>query len=70
MNGIITEMGINFEVLPDFIEGAQEAIESAVYNAKNRNCPQFLIVKRQLFTSYHLKNKVRNGYEMNREEAL
>lgn len=39
MNGIITEMGINFEVLPDYIEGAREALESAVYNATNRKCP-------------------------------
>lgn len=30
MNGLITEMGIQFEVLPDFIEGATEAVESAV----------------------------------------
>lgn len=39
MNGLITEMGINFEVLPDYIEGAQEAVESAIYNAQKRNCP-------------------------------
>lgn len=36
MNGIITEMGIQFEVLPDFIEGATEAVESAVHSAKKR----------------------------------
>lgn len=39
MNGIITEMGVNFEILPDYIEGAEEALESAVFNAKKRNCP-------------------------------
>lgn len=27
MNGIITEMGIKFEVLPDYIEGARELLE-------------------------------------------
>ncbi|KRX09472.1 hypothetical protein PPERSA_00751 [Pseudocohnilembus persalinus] len=70
MNGIITEMGINFEILPDYIEGAQEALESAVFNAKNRKCPQFLIVKRQCFTNYKLQNKVINDYPMNREQAL
>lgn len=64
MNGIITEMGINFEVLPDFIEGAKEALESAYYNAEKRQCPQFLIVKRQLFTNYKLQNKVKNDYPM------
>ena len=46
MNGLITEMGIQFEVLPDFIEGAQEAVENAVFNAKKRKTPYALIVKR------------------------
>ncbi|EGR30694.1 phosphonopyruvate decarboxylase, putative [Ichthyophthirius multifiliis] len=36
MNSLITEMGIQFEVLPDFIEGATEAIESAIQHAKKR----------------------------------
>ncbi len=33
MNSLITDMGISFEVLPDYIEGAVETIENAIYNA-------------------------------------
>jgi phosphonopyruvate decarboxylase len=58
MNGMITEMGIPFEVLPDFIDGAKEVLENAVYNAIKRKTPFALIVKRQTFVKYSLKNKV------------
>ncbi|EAS05095.1 phosphonopyruvate decarboxylase (macronuclear) [Tetrahymena thermophila SB210] len=70
MNGLITEMGIQFEVLPDFIEGATEAVESAVQSAKKRKSPFALVVKRQCFTNYKLKNSVTNPYPLNREQAL
>jgi phosphonopyruvate decarboxylase len=44
MTGILTEMGIQYEVLPDYIEGAAEAVESAVYTARKRNTPYAFIV--------------------------
>jgi hypothetical protein len=34
MVGMLTEMGLPSEVLPDYIEGAQEAIDTAVYTMK------------------------------------
>lgn len=46
MNGLITEMGIQFDVLPDYIEGATEAVETALHSAKKRKQPFALIVKR------------------------
>lgn len=70
MNGMITEMGIQFDVLPDYLEGAKEAVENAVYTSQKRKNPYALIVKRQTFTNYKLKNKVVNAYPMNREQAL
>lgn len=36
MNGILTEMGLQYEVLPDYIEGAAEALDAAFYNMKHR----------------------------------
>lgn len=36
MVGLLTEMGLQHEVLPDYIEGAREAIDSAIYNIKKR----------------------------------
>jgi phosphonopyruvate decarboxylase len=70
MNGILTEMGIQFEVLPDFIEGATEAVESAVFNMKNKKAPYALLVKRQTFVNYKLKNPVTHQLPLNREQAL
>lgn len=70
MNGILTEMGIQFEILPDFIEGATQSVESAIFHMKNRSSPYALIVRRQTFVNYKFKNKAKNSYELNREEAL
>lgn len=70
MNGILTEMGIQFEVLPDFIEGATEAVESAVFNMKNKKAPYALLVKRQAFVNYKLKSQVKHDLPLNREQAL
>lgn len=36
MIGLLTEMGLQHEVLPDYIEGAIEVIDSAMYNMKKR----------------------------------
>jgi len=39
-------MNIKFEVLPDYIEGAQDSIEAALFHMKNSNSPYAFIVKR------------------------
>jgi phosphonopyruvate decarboxylase len=36
MNGILTEMGLQYDVLPDYIEGAAEVLDTAFYSMKNR----------------------------------
>ena len=56
MSSLLTDMNIQFEVLPDYIEGAREAIETAVHYLKKRQGPYALLVKRQTFTSYKLKS--------------
>ncbi|CAD8103075.1 unnamed protein product [Paramecium sonneborni] len=70
MNGILTEMGIQYDVLPDYIEGAAEALDTAFYSMKTRNGPYALLVKRQCFTNYKLKNMAKNNYQLTREDAL
>lgn len=70
MNGILTEMGIQYEVLPDYIEGATQSVESAIFHMKNRSSPFALLVRRQTFVTYKFKNKATNSYSLNREEAL
>ena len=70
MNGILTEMGIQYEVLPDFIEGATQSVESAIFHMQKRSSPYALIVRRQCFVSYKFKNKATNSFPLSREEAL
>lgn len=70
MNGILTEMGIQYEVLPDFIEGATQSVESAIFHMQKRSSPYALIVRRQCFVSYKFKNKASNTFPLSREDAL
>jgi phosphonopyruvate decarboxylase len=70
MNGMLAEMGLQGEVLPDYSEGAIEVLDAAVHHMKTRQSPYALIVKRQVFNNYKLINQVTNNYPMNREQAL
>ncbi len=67
---LLTASGINFEVLPDYLEGAEEAIESALYHMKNRSCPYAFIVKRQIFGYYAQKSPYKNPYPLSREDCI
>lgn len=69
MSSLLTDLGIQYEVLPDYIEGAQEAVEMAVHYMKKRQGPYAFLVKRQTFTSYKLKNMEPNRFSMTREQA-
>ena len=44
--GLLTEIGIKFEVLPDYIEGASESLEAAVFHMRNTKSPYAFIVRR------------------------
>jgi len=70
MSPLLTDLNIQFEVLPDYIEGAREAVESAVHYLERRSGPYAFLVKRQTFTKYKLKNVEPNTHELNREGAL
>eukprot|EP00823_Brevimastigomonas_motovehiculus_P001968 TRINITY_DN1282_c0_g1_i1.p1 TRINITY_DN1282_c0_g1~~TRINITY_DN1282_c0_g1_i1.p1 ORF type:complete len:440 (+),score=93.81 TRINITY_DN1282_c0_g1_i1:14-1333(+) len=70
MSSLLTDLGIQFEVLPDFIEGATDAVEQAVHYMERRSAPYAFLVKRQTFTKYKLTNKPVNPYTMTREDAM
>jgi len=36
MNGFLTEMGIQFDVLPDYLDGAREVLDSAIHHMHSR----------------------------------
>jgi len=46
MQSILTDCSIPFDVMPDYDEGAREAINSAVYHMRSRKSPYALVVKR------------------------
>eukprot|EP01006_Ploeotia_vitrea_P047483 TRINITY_DN67133_c5_g1_i1.p2 TRINITY_DN67133_c5_g1~~TRINITY_DN67133_c5_g1_i1.p2 ORF type:complete len:306 (-),score=171.33 TRINITY_DN67133_c5_g1_i1:894-1811(-) len=70
MTSMLADMNIQFEVLPDYIEGAREAVDSAVHHMETRGGPYALLVKRQCFSKYKLKSLEPNTRELSREEAL
>jgi len=70
MSSLLTDLNIQFEVLPDYIEGAREVLDSALHYLKKRGGPYALLVKRQTFTSYKLKSVEPNTHQLSREEAL
>jgi phosphonopyruvate decarboxylase len=70
MMNMLTDMRINFEVLPDYEEGAQEALSTAISYMSDRKSPYALLVKRQCFTKYKLQSIEPNENKMSREDAI
>eukprot|EP00455_Lapot_gusevi_P018152 TRINITY_DN1984_c0_g1_i1.p1 TRINITY_DN1984_c0_g1~~TRINITY_DN1984_c0_g1_i1.p1 ORF type:complete len:440 (+),score=174.68 TRINITY_DN1984_c0_g1_i1:86-1405(+) len=70
MTSLLASMNIPFEVLPDFIEGATETIDTARSYLEKRSGPFALLVKRQTFTPYKMTTVLPNSFELTREAAL
>jgi phosphonopyruvate decarboxylase len=70
MSSLLTDLGIQYEVLPDYIEGARDTILTAMHYLDKRSGPYALLVKRQTFTPYKMKSLEPNKYEASREDAL
>lgn len=70
MASLLTDMNISYEVLPDFIEGARESLDTALHYIKTRQSPYAFLVKRQCFVPYKLKTKIVSQYKMTRERAI
>jgi phosphonopyruvate decarboxylase len=70
MTSLLTDVNIPYEVLPDYADGAHEAVDQALHYMQRRNGPYALLVKRQTFSPYKLKSAEENNYPMTREDAL
>lgn len=55
--GVLATLGIPFQILPDFQEGAENALASARHYLNVSNGPYCLLVRRQTFLSYKLNKK-------------
>ena len=56
--GILASLGIPFQPLPDYQEGADQALASAKHHMETANGPYCLLVKRQTFLPYKMKKLV------------
>lgn len=70
MSSLLTDVGITYEVLPDYEEGAAAALDLALYQLRTRGGPYAFLVRRQCFLKYDIKNTVNSSYPMTREIAL
>lgn len=71
---MLAEMGIPYEILPDYAEGAFEVLDKAYKYMEQEKAPFALLVKKQTFEKYQLAGKDEN-YEdkegmLHREEIL
>jgi len=67
-------LGIPFQPLPDYIEGAQQALYTAKKHMERTQTPYALLVKRQTFTPYKMQKKTildeAEHLRMPREDAI
>ena len=70
MNSLITDVGLSYEVMPDYEEGAAAALDLALFHLKTRGYPYAFLVRRQCFLNYKIKNPVVSNYSLNREQAI
>ena len=68
--GLLAALGIPFQPLPDYQEGAEQALLTAKQHMKRANSPYALLVKRQIFSPYKLPENASPEFPLNREGAL
>jgi phosphonopyruvate decarboxylase len=68
--GLLAAMGVPFQILPDFKEGAEHAVTDAVKYMRKRKSPFALLVKKGTFDTYKLVKQMESPYAVSREEFL
>lgn len=68
--GILASLGIPFQTLPDYQEGAEQALATAKHHMDNVKGPYCLLVKRQTFLPYKMAPLEFEKSLMNREQCL
>lgn len=59
-----------YKILPDEMEKTESVIENALEYIKENNAPLALIIRKNTFEPYKLKDVENTAFEMNRENAL
>lgn len=68
--GLLNVMGINYDVLSKEEDKATKQIEKAIRSIRETGNAYALVVEKDTFDNYTLKNVVNNDYTMSREEAI
>ncbi|XP_052713512.1 phosphonopyruvate decarboxylase-like isoform X1 [Crassostrea angulata] len=69
--GLLAALGIPFQPLPDYEEGADQALLTAKHYMEKSNAPYAFLVKRQTFAPYKLKKgPAPEEFVMTREDAM
>ncbi|KAK3102583.1 hypothetical protein FSP39_012354 [Pinctada imbricata] len=68
--GLLAALGIPFQPLPDYQEGAEQALLHAKHYMEKSNGPYALLVKRQTFAPYKFKREPEIEFPLSREDAL
>lgn len=66
---MLASIGVPFQVLPDYIEGAEKALQTAKKHLQSTQGPYALLVKRQTFVKYKLE-PMEKQYTFNREGVI
>lgn len=67
---LLASLGIPFQTLPDYQEGAEQALATAKHHMDTVKGPYCLLVKRQTFLPYKMKPLKFKSSLMNREQCL
>lgn len=67
---LLDTMQIPYVILPDENEAASSAVQMIVNNCKKLSKPHAIIIRKNTFSKYKLKNEAVNDYPLSREEAL
>ncbi len=66
----LSAIGVAHTVLPTELKEAEAAVAAAVSDAKSREAPHALVVKKETFGAYGLKTRAADPYAMTREGAI
>ncbi|CAG9312866.1 unnamed protein product [Blepharisma stoltei] len=70
MSNLLTDLSINYDVLPNFEEGSGASIDTALYHLKSRGSPYAFLVRRKNFVDYDSKSQIKVDLPMSREDAI
>jgi len=70
--GMLASMNLNFDVLPDYNEGAEACIKNALNYTKENQTPTVILVRKRTFETYKLQSSTHDfsNFPLTREDAI